>query len=223
MSMYPPDFGPLYTETFLGRFPVEPANTYSNVIFLITIIIFALKTRLNFHKHPMILVSLPILFVGLIGGTVFHATRSDRIWLMLDYIPLMILVLLGAYYFWRRFGVGQLTAIGLIFLPAFVCREILFRLPIDIGLRISLGYTSIALVLVLPMILYLKKQKWENVELVSGAIVSFIFAIICRSIDMSYGAQILPMGTHFLWHIGGGLSTLLLFEYIFRIEAHSQQ
>ena len=91
----PPDFGPIYAETDLTRFPVEPWNVASNLIFLIIIFLFARRTRLNYRRYPLVVLALPILAVGFTGGTIFHATRSNRLWLMMDYLPIMILCLLA--------------------------------------------------------------------------------------------------------------------------------
>ena len=39
----PNDNGPIYVETLMGRFPVEPWNTYSNLLFLALIVFWFLQ------------------------------------------------------------------------------------------------------------------------------------------------------------------------------------
>lgn len=58
------DFGPLYAETDPSRFPVEPFNSVSNLIFLLVFIYYFRRTSLSFNQFPMTVSSLPILFVG---------------------------------------------------------------------------------------------------------------------------------------------------------------
>lgn len=216
--MNPNDFGPIYAETDLSRFPVEPWNTASNLIFLLIIIYFAWTTRLNFKKYPLIVFSLPILFVGFFGGTVFHATRSNRIWLMMDYLPIMILSLLASMALLKEllgswieaFGVGAILFIGV--------RVIFAYSALPIGFRISIGYTSLALIIILPAIFVSKKAEWLGISYILSAIIFFAGAITFRILD---SAKILPMGTHFLWHIFGGVSVFCLIKFLFKLPTRS--
>ena len=41
----PNDRGPIYLETLMGRFPVEPWNTFSNLLFLALIVFWFLRVR----------------------------------------------------------------------------------------------------------------------------------------------------------------------------------
>ena len=41
----PGDFGPFYAETHMGRLPVEPWNTFSNLAFLAIAVYWAFKIR----------------------------------------------------------------------------------------------------------------------------------------------------------------------------------
>ncbi|MGA8854131.1 MAG: hypothetical protein WB492_08135, partial [Christiangramia sp.] len=81
---FPQDSGPIYQETLAGRLPVEPFNTYSNIFFLIIIIYFSLRVYRDYKNHRFLAWSLPVLFLGFIGGTVYHATRSHDIWMYMD-------------------------------------------------------------------------------------------------------------------------------------------
>ncbi|MCB9030662.1 MAG: hypothetical protein H6619_06380 [Deltaproteobacteria bacterium] len=65
--MSPNDFGPIYAETDMTQFPVEPFNTVSNVIFLLMILYFTYQTRLRYQSHPLLVTILPILSLGFIG------------------------------------------------------------------------------------------------------------------------------------------------------------
>lgn len=100
--MQPADFGPIYAETLPGRFPVEPWNTFSNLIFLFVFLNFLRRIRHNPRRYPITLTSLIILIIGLTGGTIYHATRSHNIWLILDFVPIGILVIIGTIFFWYR-------------------------------------------------------------------------------------------------------------------------
>ena len=48
---FPKDSGPVYTETLPGSFPVEPFNTFSNIIFLAIVIYFGVKIYNSNQTH----------------------------------------------------------------------------------------------------------------------------------------------------------------------------
>ena len=100
----PNDSGPIYLETAMGRFPVEPWNTYSNLLFLALIVFWFLRVRRNIRDHLFIAYCLPVFLLGWVGGTVYHATRSHEVWLFLDWAPIALLALAVAIFFWHRQG-----------------------------------------------------------------------------------------------------------------------
>ena len=212
--MHPQDFGPIYTETDLSRFPVEPWNTYSNLIFLLLIFYIAFKTKLDARKYPLLVVSLPILLTGFIGGTVYHASRSDRIWLMMDYLPIMVLSIFVSVHFLRRLLGNFSYALG-VALSSFILMRIIFRYsPLPMGLRITIGYSTLAALILVPA--YLISKDYPSLrKYLSGAAFLFSLAIGFRYLD---SAAILPMGTHFLWHIFGGLSVWSLVLFLINVE-----
>jgi len=103
MNGPPHDRGPIYLETVMGRFPVEPWNTVSNLLFLALIVNWVWRLqRDGIGPHRFIAGALPVLFIGWVGGTIYHATRSANIWLFLDIGPIALLVIATAVFFWRR-------------------------------------------------------------------------------------------------------------------------
>lgn len=213
-NMYPADFGPIYTETIMGRFPVEPFNTFSNLIFLVIVIWFSFRIRQFPSRYPLILVILPILFIGFIGGTVFHATRSSRVWLIMDFMPIFILAMLAAYHFWLALSKSRTIAFFGMLSPILLSYLLRTLLGNSYQLGISLGYASLALALLLPIFLLCRSEKWRGLVYLLSAVGTFSLALFFRIIDKDIGAKVFPMGTHFLWHIFGGVSVGLLLQYV---------
>ncbi len=216
----PIDFGPLYAETDMSRFPVEPWNTASNLIFLALIIYFGIKTKGNGGKHPLIVTSLPILLIGFIGGTVYHATRSSNLWLYLDFMPILILTVVGSCYFLAELLRSRIRAILAAFLLLAFLRALRGIFEIPHNLSISIGYGMTALLVIVPALLVARAGGWKNVQLVILAILSFGTALSCRILDSTLGQAYLPMGTHFLWHLLGGVAVFCMMEFIFRRDLH---
>jgi hemolysin III len=213
--MNPGDFGPIYAETVMGRFPVEPWNTFSNLVFLFVCIHFARKTALSRERHPLLVMSLPVLLVGYIGGTVFHATRSANIWLYLDFMPIFILTLAAAVHFWSLLLGGLWRSLIVMPLP-FAFTSILHKtLPLSRQGSISIGYLGLACGILLPGFLFCLKDRLRHGGWLFGAFASFGVAITFRLLDKDLA---FPMGTHFLWHIFGGLSTFSLMNYIYLVD-----
>jgi len=209
---FPQDSGPIYLETSDGRFPVEPFNTYSNLIFLVLIVYWGIKVYRNPRQHQFLAWMLPIIGISYIGGTVYHATRSHEFWLRLDWMPIMLLCAVLVIYFivklvkswWQR-----VLLITILLGASFLLRI----LPIPSGLRISLGYIITAATILVPLAWYLVKTKGKNIIYIAVAFLIFSVAIFFRSIDLHQ--NFFPMGTHWLWHLLGGIAVHFLIAYIF--------
>lgn len=216
--MIPPDHGPIYTETVLGRFPVEPWNTFSNVLFLLIAIHFARRSGLSYKKFPLLTVSIPVLFIGFIGGTVYHATRSNRMWLMMDYIPILLLGMMAAFYFWTKIF-GKWTFAAVLSILYFLFFELLLHeLRLSIQGFIAIAYLSLACWIIVPAALYCWRQSFRGGSLLLRAICFFAVALYFRTIDRSIGAEVLPMGTHWMWHVLGATSTYYYMEYVYQTD-----
>ena len=213
LTKFPNDTGPIYLETLEGRFPVEPFNTYSNLIFVVLVVYWGLKVYKNPKQHQFLAWVLPIIAISYVGGTMFHATRSHEFWLRLDWMPIMFLCLALVIYF--IFKLAQTWWSRLLLIVAILGASFLLRtLPIPSGLRISLGYVITALTILLPLGWHLYKTQWKNAGLASLAFLVFALAIYFRSIDLTQ--TFFPMGTHWLWHFFGGVAVHFLIAYIFK-------
>ena len=209
------DSGPIYKETFLGNSCfAEPWNTWSNIFFLLTIIYWALKIYRNPEKQGFLIYALPILFVGFLGGSIYHGTRSSDIWLFMDWIPIALLMLSVSIFFAAKNRFSIYAILALVLLP-FLASSLLWRSPdLPSSVKGLIGYPMLALVVLFPIFFYLARAHWKHFTWVLSSLFCFVFAISFRYIDNS-DWDILPMGTHWLWHVFGALSSHLLIQYIF--------
>ncbi len=215
LERFPNDSGPIYQETIAGRLPVEPFNTFSNLIFIVLLIYFGKRVYQNPRQYPFFLFAIPVIFISWVGGTMFHGTRSHEFWLLLDWVPIMLVCLGAIVYFigkikrnwWQRIGI--LLAILLVsILPRF--------LPIPLGYRTSFGYAVTALAVSTPLIWYAYKTNWKNVKYIAYGVFVFGMALLFRTLDNKI--EVLPMGTHWLWHTFGGVAVFFLLFYIYKDE-----
>ena len=213
----PNDQGPIYRETDMSRLPVEPWSTASNLVFLLVFIYFVIKTKFNYKKFPLLVVFLIILFLGWTGGTIYHATRSHNIWLKLDYMPIMFLVLMATIYFWRELVGKWILVFTFTMLPIMIYYFTYETLTFSHTVSVSIGYSVMAVVVVVPLILhciYKNPKAWKSV---AAALISFGIAITFRLLDKQFEESI-TMGTHFLWHIFGGFCCFFILHYIYKTE-----
>jgi hypothetical protein len=212
--MQPHDGGPIYAETRAapdnGPYPVEPWNTWSNLIFVAVIVYFIRHTSLNIRRYRLVVLSLPILFVGWCGGTLFHATRADVVWLILDILPIVTLSIAVGLSFWRMVVHSWGKAVACFFGIAVSGRFLATLLVADHALRISFWYISMALPIVLPLFVVVQRKARSEKILFIGVLASFAVAVIFRMWDRTGVEPLLPMGTHFLWHLFGGVAVFLL-------------
>ncbi|HEK20538.1 MULTISPECIES: hypothetical protein [unclassified Mucilaginibacter] len=220
-AILPPDGGLVYTETNLHHFFPEPWNMVSSALFLIPGIYWLIKLKGFNRQYTFLSIATWLLLTGCVGSTVYHGLRKWRFFIMMDWLPIAILCLLASVYFWIKFsGRMYVGAIALIVFLAltFSIRKLMPRY--DIQLLISLNYTVMVLMIVLPLMLLLWRLHWQNSGLVFGALLAFGIAIGFRVYDKY---TTLSIGTHFLWHTFGAIATSLMFVFIYRINGIKTQ
>ena len=214
-----PDGGPLYTETDLNAPIVEPWNTASAALFVLIAAWWMWRLRGRFSKYPFLTGCLPILLVGGIGGTVYHATRSAKAWFLMDVIPIAILAMAAAVYIWVRLRPQLWLALLAITLTlALQCLR--FLQGLDRQWMINISYGSLAGLVLLPIGIALVRTRFRDAGWVGTALACFVIAWFCRIADAGR-PEFFPMGTHWLWHTFGALATASLTEYFYRIEGYT--
>lgn len=222
------DSGPVYRETPVDPFAVsglaEPFNTVTAFLFVLIVLGWVWRLGGRYRRHPFTTSSLPILLAGAIGGVLYHGTRTSRLYFLLDVIPISLLGGAGAIYLTVRLGWAYgpkrvlLWAIGLVGVYLFV-NFALFRLvqPGAGNLRVNLSYASLAIMLLVPLGFTLIRTRFRYAGWVVGGLASFVIAWFCRLVDNTPWGD-LPMGTHWLWHFFGAVTTQAVYEYFYRLE-----
>lgn len=209
------DGGPVYAETDLSQIVAEPFNAASAFLFMIVAIYWLYRVMKEGTKNTYLKPSLIILLIGGIGGTIYHAFRAHRIFLLMDWVPILILCMIASVYLIKIMKVKWYWPIVAV-LGLFILEWINFYIfPPQIGVNVS--YILLASIVISPLIIYLIKTEFKYGFFVAGAIVAFAFAITFRALDKSID---LPMGTHFLWHSFGAITAHLFLAYLFRLPLH---
>lgn len=152
-----------------------------------------------------------LLYIGAIGGTVYHSFRQWPVFIMMDWLPIMLLCLSAGFYF-----IAQSTRWYYAILMVFVYLILMLGLKNWIlidnpSLFININYAIMASFVLFSVLSYLIYTRWKAGKWVGFALLSFVLALTFRIIDKW---DWLSFGTHFLWHTFGAVATFCMFNYI---------
>lgn len=208
-----PDGGAAYTETNLNHFVVEPFNTVSAMLFLIIAGYWYLRLRGQFGKFKFLTAATFILTIGAVGGTVYHAFRADAFFMYMDWVPIVLLCIAASVFFVLRLIKSWWIAAGVFAFS--VLAQILSFYFLEQPLSQNVSYACMAAMIVIPLIWHIAKTKFYQWWWVMYAFSAFALALLFRILDPY---EILPVGTHFLWHLFGAAAGHFMFKYLFEIQ-----
>lgn len=211
-----PDHGPVYRETTdLSLLIVEPWNAWSSLTFLVPVMIFLWQLRGRYSEYGFIVwFCCPLLVLGGLGSTFFHAFRVSRLLLMMDAIPIIILVLGVSIWMWLKVLPKKIQLVWVL-LIFFGLTFLSFRFLYGQD-RISAGYFFRGWMLLLPCYLFLRKTRFRNAGNLFVAITFFVLALLFRFLDEKILIGFMPWGTHWLWHVSTAFGAYFLGEYLIR-------
>lgn len=218
-----PDSGPVYRETTdLSHFIVEPWNAFSSLTFLIPAVVFLWKLRGRYADYAfLIYFCIPMLIIGGLGSTFFHAFRSSGWLLAMDVLPIVFLVLGISIWIWLKVlnQKWMLFPILVVFFGLTYFSQ-LFLTGQD---RISASYVVRGAMLLIPCFWYLSKTHFQHVNYLITATFSFALALVFRYADEKIYISFMPWGTHWLWHISTAIGAWFLGEYLIRNTKQEQE
>jgi hypothetical protein len=218
MHLYhvPPDGGVLYAETNMRHFFPEPLNAFTSVFFLVLAIYWTYKLRGKGRQHTFLSVALILLYIGGIGGTIYHGLRQWSFFIIMDWLPIVLLCIMAGVYFLARVTRWYYAV---ILVAAYICFQVYARSTmIPNGythLYLNINYAILASIVLFPVLAFLTMTQFKNGRWVWYAFISFVLALTCRVIDMWY---VFESGTHFLWHVFGAVAAYCMFRYIYLIN-----
>ena len=212
----PADGGLIYAETNLRHFFPEPLNTLTSCFFIFLAIYWIATLKIYSRKHAFLSLCSWMLLIGSIGGTAYHGLRRYAFFIVMDWGPILLLCVMAGAWFWKKVLANSFYAILVLVL------FMLLQYPVSILKEgryshyiMNINYALMALMVLVPLVLYLAKNNFRHYQWVLAAFVSFTLALFFRIAD---GWNLLPVGTHFLWHLFGAASTYSMFLFIYKIN-----
>jgi hypothetical protein len=217
------DGGPVYTETpaeirMQNPYPglvAEPWNAATAFLFVLVATFWFVRLRGRLRRYPFLALSLPLLLVGGVGGTLYHGLRNWVGFFLMDVIPIYLLGLIVSIYWWVRLGPRVRHLLSMLVVLAFLQLIGMWQLPPHWAINVS--YAMLAMLMLVPLSLVLVRTRGRHAGWVATALVAFAVAWFCRLAD-AWDDPLLPMGSHWLWHTFGAATTTALTEYVYLIE-----
>lgn len=214
MNTTPPtDGGPIYFETNLDAVIAEPFNMASAAIFIFIAFYWFWQIHGEYKKHIFLAIATPLLLIGGVGGTLYHGFRASSVALKMDWVPILLLCVMATAYFIREISESWKPAL-IVVIGLFTLEWLNYRFIPD-AYAINISYGMMASTVLIPTYLVLKKVKFNGWPYIAGALGAFAVALLCRILD-SQG--LIPVGTHFLWHVFGAIACHLMFAFVWRLE-----
>ena len=215
------DSGPIYAETLHmhGDVIIEPWNAISSIAIALPALYWGWRLRKDLRKYWFIALCMPFLFLNGLGSTLFHATRSSNFLLFMDFLPAAIVTLMVSIFLWAK-AVRKWYWVLVAIVISTVLRFGVMSLT-DPPLSINLGYAVGGITFLVPLVILLVRMKGKGTGLIVATILSFCFALLFREAD-AWNPPILPMGTHFLWHIATGVGGFLLGSYLYLLISNPE-
>jgi hemolysin III len=214
----PPDNGGLYTETNLQNLFPEPLNAITSLFFLVLAIGWTIKIGKRWRHFPFLSYALVLLYIGGIGGSIYHGFRLWRVFLIMDWLPIMLLCLSAGLWFLAKLTKWYYAA--LLVVGYFIFQQLLrIRLEGDIQLFININYAVMAAIVVVPVFAFLISTLFKHAGWVLMALIAFVVALFFRISD-KWG--LLTVGTHFLWHTFGAVAAFGMLRYVYLVETQGE-
>jgi hemolysin III len=205
------DGGPIYMETNPEQFIVEPWNAFSSLLMLVPAFIWFWKIRKELSHYRFLLFAILMVALGGLGSGLFHGFRVSVVFLLMDIIPSALLTLSLSVYLWLKI-LRRWWYVLLILLPTFGIR-FLFWNKVPDHLAINISYFITGLIVALPLLIILIRDRFHEWTVVILGVTSFMLALLFRQLD-TVEISLLPMGTHFLWHLFSAVGAWFILKYI---------
>ncbi|MEM9327540.1 MAG: hypothetical protein AAGA85_17875 [Bacteroidota bacterium] len=210
-----PDGRPIYAETDFSVVFSEPWNAISSLAIVLPALYWAFRLKWQVKRYPFIFFCIPLLILGGLGSTLFHAFRSSEWLLLMDVLPTALLTFSVGLYFWFKVMPTLWSTLSVV-LPFTGMRYAIYGV-FQGHFAANLSYFISGVIIFLPLIIYLYRTKFDRWYLIFSSVGFLSLSLMCREMDMRV-VHLLPMGSHFLWHLFSGFGAYFLAKYLFFIR-----
>jgi hypothetical protein len=211
------DGGPVYFETDFNRFIVEPWNAFTSLTFLIPVFYLLWILRGRYKEYSFLIFwAAPLMAVGGLGSTIYHAFRASPYFLMMDVLPIALLTLSVSIYLWLKI-LPRWWWVLVVIAVSVALRFISFSI-FEGNAQINASYFITGITIFIPGIIFLFRTRFFGLSLLIYSVLFLAIALFFRFAD-DYNPPLLPNGTHWLWHIFTSAGAIFLSVYLIKIKS----
>lgn len=211
-----------YCERLDASFWSEPMNAVTNLSFFVAAVMCYISLRKNpLQRHQNYLYTLVFfIFLTAMGSFCFH-TFAQKWSHWADILPIFIFMLLAMWFFLKNIF-NTSTLMSLIATSVFLVVTIAGAFPPISGyMNGSMMYIpSLSLLYLFSFWLMHRGQRHDSARVFAIAFV-FSFSLIARTLDQDL-CELIPTGTHFIWHLLNGVVTYLVVQLFLKTEANKK-
>lgn len=198
----------IYCERLEPGLWAEPLNAVSNLAFIIAgllLVVVLRRQEASVRRDPaVILLTVLVIAIG-IGSTLFHTFAV--VWAALaDVIPIALFILLYMYLALKRLA-GFPLWVCLLALVAVL--GLVTGMPLFFGFSISTYGVALSAMVVVGGFLHFVRNHLAGMPILVTAGI-FAASLTLRTIDLPL-CDVLPIGTHYFWHI---LNAVVLYRLV---------
>lgn len=193
---------PVYCETALNplaTFPAEPVNTITSFVPAILGLLALVFLIRNQHKNPVAYTLAVLTILTGLGSVAWHSMRTE-LTLWIDWLPGAIYFMVFVF-FWSYYAASRYlsVALGLLLLV------LVFFVPFPVIQQYRLMIPAALLLIAFGLVFATWYRRRAAFGWALGMVAAAIVAITLRTLDL-YVCDIIPVGTHFFWHIFLGMA-----------------
>lgn len=216
------DYGPVYEETNLNHFIVEPWNGISSLAFLIPAVYWLFKFRGNYSSKIFYIYCSVLLIIGGLGSTFYHLFRYYPFFIFMDFVPILILNFSIAVYLWKML-LQKMGIVAVITFTVLGLKYAIHQIDLPTHTQINFDYFITGTFFFLPALLLSFKHRFKGFVYFMYALVFLILALVCRIVDQTADLSFLPMGTHFLWHLSSAVGAFYIGQFIIMMDEDTEE
>lgn len=214
----------IYCERLDASFWAEPLNAISNLAFIIAALWAAYRARAAGEPNPLVWLLIALTAATGIGSFLFHSIATYWAGLA-DVIPIWSFVALYILVAAHRLGNARPRRIVIVLIAVIAVITIWIAAsegtespastpPAPDPFNGSLQYLPAVIgFAVFAIITQLRRNPLRHLVLAAG--LTFLLSLVFRTVDRDM-CTLLPMGTHFLWHVLNGLMMALVLDILIR-------
>jgi len=188
---------PIYCETLLnplGTFPAEPVNTVTSfvpAILGIMALVYLVRRR---YTNPVAYTLAVLTVLTGLGSVAWHSMRTE-LTLLIDWLPGAV-YFVTVVFFWSYYAAGRI--LSLILSAALFVLAFLVPFPVIQQYRLII---IAALALIAAALVFATWQRRRAAfSWALGMVGGGVAAVALRTLDLNV-CDVVPIGTHFFWHI----------------------